>query len=522
MTNDFLRLRAIATATALLALPGCVTAAGMAFESTLTDEELAELKSAGKTKSIDARFAQDFDREVKEMFASGYMLIGYSKFTSSLVPAFAERNARIAGRKQGATVAILAPPERAAMNQHKYTMTYWRPAIGQEHFFGAFYGDAAPQMIAFASCGRNLVTVDVVAKGSPAAEMGLQAGDGIMRFNDEPVPSAGRLDTLLLENANKPVSIWVLREDESLELVGALGAAPDDAFEVKTPKADIGLNATSAKLEGDVRKLAKRKTGFYVDGITYGRYACSSDLRSGDLLLSINGKSIKKASDVANAFKRRNQDTIEVAYVRAGEVRETSISFDDTTQNKVAGAQRRRILESDIAQPPWELAKGKDYTWMTLTGLVAQGAIQGYVNHLEAERARIDAYNRAQAAQPISNVTVTSANRRGGGYSATTTTGESFRINSDTAALLQANPSFNLYGTSRRGTRFEIRDQYGTKIDTPGSEFSPVFAAPGNLPDMSGMYDYYAGQQIKSIVLNQAFDNHMKQAGQLPTMFQTW
>ncbi|MEO1360395.1 MAG: PDZ domain-containing protein, partial [Pseudomonadota bacterium] len=459
---------------------------------------------------------------VKEMFASGYMLIGYSKFTSSLVPAFAERNARIAGRKQGATVAILAPPERAAMNQHKYTMTYWRPAIGQEHFFGAFYGDAAPQMIAFASCGRNLVTVDVVAKGSPAAEMGLQAGDGIMRFNDEPVPSAGRLDTLLLENANKPVSIWVLREDESLELVGALGAAPDDAFEVKTPKADIGLNATSAKLEGDVRKLAKRKTGFYVDGITYGRYACSSDLRSGDLLLSINGKSIKKASDVANAFKRRNQDTIEVAYVRAGEVRETSISFDDTTQNKVAGAQRRRILESDIAQPPWELAKGKDYTWMTLTGLVAQGAIQGYVNHLEAERARIDAYNRAQAAQPISNVTVTSANRRGGGYSATTTTGESFRINSDTAALLQANPSFNLYGTSRRGTRFEIRDQYGTKIDTPGSEFSPVFAAPGNLPDMSGMYDYYAGQQIKSIVLNQAFDNHMKQAGQLPTMFQTW
>lgn len=513
------KLKTLGIMSALVALPGCVTQAGLSFESTLTPERAAEIV---RTKEIDARFAEDFDSEVKSMFESGHTLIGYSKFVGPLPPHAAKLNARMTGRKQGATMALLAPPEPANMNQHRYVFTYWRPSEHQEHLFGAFYSDAPAHLIALATCGRNLVSIDAVAVGSPAALMGLKAGDTILRVNDRPIVNAGQLDAFLIDYQNKDVSLWIMRGEKTFEVVGRLGEAPKGADELKPPTSEVGLIAVSAKLSNDVRKIAKRKNGLFVEGIAYGTYACSTELAAGDLLLTVDGKNIRQPKQLVKALESLQKDAIDITYLRGGDRRETTLRLDESVAIKVTAAQRRRILESDIAQPPWSLQEGTDFTWLTFTALIVEGAGQGYINHLEAERQRIEAYNRAQAMQPKSNVTVVSSGRRGGGYEAITSSGESYRINAETAAMLKANPGFSVYGTDRRNTGFEIVDRYGSTIQTPGSmRFTRPMIAPG-AASFTFDFDAYARKQVQGAEFQQAVSAHMKQASELPGMFQTW
>ena len=178
-----------------LCLPvfGCVTTATMTYTSTLSKAEARAARSA-RGGDVQSHFAKDFAKEVAEMFGNGYELMGYSRFVAPLQPSFAEWNAGTAAKKNGASIALLAPPEPASLNQYHYTFTFWRPAADKPRLFGAFYGDTDPQILGVGGCGLNVVRLSVVAKGSPAEKAGLRRGDAVASVDDEPVVAARSLD----------------------------------------------------------------------------------------------------------------------------------------------------------------------------------------------------------------------------------------------------------------------------------------------------------------------------------------
>ena len=91
--------------------------------------------------------ADDFNAENRRMIDTGHQLVGYSKFTSALLPRFATRNAGWVARSKGATVAVLKPPAPARMNQRSYVTTFWRPMPADRWVLGAIYDDLDPNVL---------------------------------------------------------------------------------------------------------------------------------------------------------------------------------------------------------------------------------------------------------------------------------------------------------------------------------------------------------------------------------------
>jgi regulator of sigma E protease len=85
----------------------------------------------------------------------------------------------------------------------------------------------------------NKVFVDEVVAGSPAADAGIEAGDYILSFNEEPVESSGELVALIDESVGQTTSLVIERGDETRSLtamprVGSSGEGGELGFLVST------------------------------------------------------------------------------------------------------------------------------------------------------------------------------------------------------------------------------------------------------------------------------------------------
>ncbi|MEL6365111.1 MAG: PDZ domain-containing protein [Pseudomonadota bacterium] len=483
-------LATAALAAASMGASGCVaTHAGMAFESSLTpaEEKAAKKGDPGKAKAF---IAPDFDTEIARKYAEGYELVGYSKFVSSLKPRFAKTNARIAARRLGASVAVMKAPQPAFMGQHRYLFTFWRKADGAGLTFGGQYDDLDPRISAVNGCAANLVTLNAVSPNSPAARMGLLSGDAIIDVNGTPVRTARQLDDLLYRNAGGEVEIRYVRGDESRVAVGTLGPVPAEAAEVKPVVDPVGLKLVHAELPKEMRRKLRRKGGVYVDGVAFGTYACGGELRQGDMIVAAGGKRIKTPQDVADQIAKSQGRTLNVRVLRGGVERDAVLDFSQDLDERIAYFERRAMPESDLAVPPWETAKTKNYTWMTVTALAIQGAIKGYNNYLESERQRIADYNRRQALAASAGPDI--YKDRNGVVTVGTATGDRVRINAETAQMLKANPGFTVSST-RRGGLGGIYDRYGNSVPVPAA---PIVIQVGPPPaiNMAGIYANYMKQ----------------------------
>lgn len=154
--------------------------------------------------------------------------------------------------------------------------------------------------------------VSTIVPGSPAAAAGLQRGDVIVRFNDQPVrPKHDReifaFTKLIRETTiGETVKMEVLRDGQPVVLDVTLAAQPTaarDALEFE----DKIFGLTVRELTTDVRillSLPEDVQGVIVRRVESGSWAALASIRPGTIILAIDGRPIGGIEDFKQAVER--------------------------------------------------------------------------------------------------------------------------------------------------------------------------------------------------------------------------
>ncbi|HEY1042605.1 MAG TPA: DegQ family serine endoprotease [Telluria sp.] len=141
-----------------------------------------------------------------------------------------------------------------------------------------------------------------IEKGGPADKAGLKPGDVVRRVNGQQIIASGDLPaTLALARPGDKVTLDVWREGKLVQVSAKLGSTSDklaDAGPADTDRAD-----SSARLGLALRPLEpieKRQSGI-TQGLVIedvGGAALNTEVRPGDVLLSVNGRPVNSVEQV--------------------------------------------------------------------------------------------------------------------------------------------------------------------------------------------------------------------------------
>lgn len=147
-----------------------------------------------------------------------------------------------------------------------------------------------------------------VVPGSPAERSGLKAGDVIMAFNDNPLPSSRELPPLVGGlDPGSTVPVQILRDGKKVVIKVEIGELPTEAASANADpdlpqRARLPLGLAVRALTEDERKAARvSEGGVVVLGLEAGP-AQDAGVRPGDIVLTIQGQqvdSIERLKDVA-------------------------------------------------------------------------------------------------------------------------------------------------------------------------------------------------------------------------------
>lgn len=162
-----------------------------------------------------------------------------------------------------------------------------------------------------------------VTPDSPAGKAGLQEGDIILSYDNQPIIRA--TDLINLINRTRPnttVPLVVQRDGKKLSLNATLKAAPDD-----TPVAE---NATNPSSDGPVLGLRVRDltteeraqlsaAGVFIDAVQPNGLAARSRLAPGDVITKLNNQATPNVTAFAEALKKLpTNKVVGVSILRGG------------------------------------------------------------------------------------------------------------------------------------------------------------------------------------------------------------
>ncbi len=151
--------------------------------------------------------------------------------------------------------------------------------------------------------------VSSVEKGGPADKAGLKSGDVIRKLDGEPIVASGDLPAILsMAKPGQQVAMDVWRDGKIMRIGARLG----DASEKAAPEERAVAADTGSKLGLSLRPLApveKRESGLAgglvvedADGA-----AANAGVLPGDVLLSINGRSVASIDQVKDAIGKSSK-----------------------------------------------------------------------------------------------------------------------------------------------------------------------------------------------------------------------
>ena len=143
-----------------------------------------------------------------------------------------------------------------------------------------------------------------VLKDSPAEKAGLEVGDIITRFNDEPVVRSSNLPPLVgISPVGEKVKVEILRKGKVKTLKVTLGELPDDDIQVAggepSTANETRLNITVMDLTAEQRKKLEIKDGGVIVQKIQAGPARKAGVRRGDVVLMINNVDVKDAKHFA-------------------------------------------------------------------------------------------------------------------------------------------------------------------------------------------------------------------------------
>ena len=157
----------------------------------------------------------DMKAQADWLYSQGYLLLGYSKFTHTVVPGFSNSYAEMYGELIGAERVMQETPKKISNDVYAYTVTYW--ARGRNFPFGAYYNDMPedtrifyPDSLREFLDGGMPVMIEEVVVDSPAAQAGLNKGELIAGINGQPLKGADDMDKRLISSAGQEstMQIW--------------------------------------------------------------------------------------------------------------------------------------------------------------------------------------------------------------------------------------------------------------------------------------------------------------------------
>ncbi len=171
-----------------------------------------------------------------------------------------------------------------------------------------------------------------VEPGSPAAEAGLRAGDVVTRFNNKEIASARTLPRLVAQQpAGQRVPLMIQRDGQTQEIMVAIGRRDGPSGSIAAPSGPSNDNvATGRRLgiaivpidEGLRRRygLDERQTGLLIQRVEPGSPAAEDGLRTGDLILEVNGQPAGQPADIGRQWQEATgQNRPLLLRVRRGE-----------------------------------------------------------------------------------------------------------------------------------------------------------------------------------------------------------
>jgi membrane-associated protease RseP (regulator of RpoE activity) len=202
-----------------------------------------------------------------------------------------------------------------------------------------------------ANTRRGVVIIDVV-EDSPAERAGLQKDDIIIKFNNRKILRATDLTRAIRKHeVGDKVTVEIERDQEVLELNVELGERSGEwvhklkipelhkleNFDVEVFSTGAGLGLQFQEMDADLAEYfgADPEQGLLVTKVKEDGPAEKAGVKSGDILLSIDGKEINEPDDVKDILKEYDEgDIVEVEILRKEETQTLEVELEkgfDTT-----------------------------------------------------------------------------------------------------------------------------------------------------------------------------------------------
>ena len=191
------------------------------------------------------------------------------------------------------------------------------------------------------------VYIESVRENSPAATAGLKPGDIVLDFDGERVRSASHFTRLVQETApNRQVEVVVVRgtskqtlkvvpetsnrlddllsNDNRREFRDRLRTLPPnfnfdldpDVLRRAVPIAGATLGITAMPLTDQLASYFGVKQGVLVSSVNSDSPAAGADLKAGDVITAVNGRSVTSVGEVTRAIREARAGTVEITVTR--------------------------------------------------------------------------------------------------------------------------------------------------------------------------------------------------------------
>jgi C-terminal processing protease CtpA/Prc len=248
-------------------------------------------------------------------------------------------------------LAMLAPgapcvAEKPETSQHAESTVLLSPGEEGGGWLGVEVQEITDGLREAMDLGREKgVLVSEVIEGSPAEKAGLQKGDVILKIDDHRVAKPRTLVHVLQKlDPGDEVAVEFVRDGKSRTEKVTLGERKAGKFpiegrawrpksmEVFRSEAGPRLGVTVLPIDHDLAPYFRVSAdeGVLVTGVKEDSPAEKAEIRSGDVILSVDGETVRSAEDIRDRIADREAgDKVDVGLVRKGEKMTVSVELEE-------------------------------------------------------------------------------------------------------------------------------------------------------------------------------------------------
>jgi serine protease Do len=169
------------------------------------------------------------------------------------------------------------------------------------------------------------VIVATVEKGSPAERAGIESHDVLLEMNGKKIESYDmfRNDIAMLKPGSK-VTFLVARDGKMREVVVTLQERPEEAAKGQPSRQQQSQEALGIEVQNLTKDLAEQfgyplGEGVIVSSVAPGSHAAEAGIQVGDLIQSVNRKSINSVSEFDQAVRQSMKNKKVLFLIRRGQ-----------------------------------------------------------------------------------------------------------------------------------------------------------------------------------------------------------